>query len=492
MIARLHAMRQALKTRWQAMSLKARLLTWIVPIILIGSTIDIWSSAALLRHQAQEAYDRALAGVVRVIDLNISTESGGLALAQPYQLLEMFELTATGNVFFRVATEDGLADIGFATMPMPEVLPPSGVLHFYDATYIDGESARVAMLVRPLDPPLIIAGEPQRVIVQVAESLSERDRYTAQMVWRSVGRDGTVLALLVAAVLLGVWVAFRPLQRLQSEMEMRDQDDLRPISRQDIPDEVAPLVDAINRHIARFTQHAQLQRQFLDDASHQLRTPLTTLRTSVDYALRESDPQELKAALQAMRSGLDRAERVTNQMLALAKVQDASMTAPEQTLDHFDLGQMLEDCVRLMLPAARAKRLDYGLDLPEHKVHMRGMRLLIQEAILNVLDNAIKYTPAKGTVLARLQLRQGQVCLIVEDSGPGMSEIDIQQAGVRFRRGAAGKANNGAGLGLAIVDAIVTTHQGEMRLISPIGTNGLQVELVFFLGLNNGICKVFG
>lgn len=485
------ALSNAFMSRWRAMSLKSRLLTWIVPIILIGSTVDIWSSASLLRQQAQEAYDRALAGVVRVIDLNISTESGGLALAQPYQLLEMFELTATGNVFYRVATEDGLADIGFATMPTPEPLPPSGVLHFYDAAYLDGERVRVAMLVRPLDPPLFVGGERQRVIVQVAESLSERERYASQMVWRSVGRDSTVLVLLVIAVFLGVWVAFRPLQRLQKEMEMRDQDDLRPLSRKGISHEVAPLVDAINRHIARFTQHAQIQRQFLDDASHQLRTPLTTLRTGVDYALRESDPEEMKAALLAMRSGLDRAERVTNQMLSLAKVHDASMTAPEQGLELFDLGQVLEDCVRVMLPAARAKRLDYGLDLPDQKLRMRGMRLLLQEAILNLLDNAIKYTPYKGSVLARLELREGQVCIIVEDSGPGMSRQDIEQAGVRFRRGAAGKTSHGAGLGLAIVGAIVRAHQGEMRLISPVSTVGLQVELVFFLGQNNGICEVF-
>lgn len=481
---------KALKKRWRAMSLKARLLAWIVPILLVGSTVDIWSSALLLRQQAQEAYDRALAGVVRVIDLNISTESGGLALAQPYQLLEMFELTATGNVFYRVATEDGLADIGFATMPTPDILPPSGELIFYDAAYLDGEQVRVAMLVRPMDPPLLAGGQEQRVIVQVAESLSERERYSAQMVWRSVGRDGLVLVLLVCTILLGVWVAFRPLQRLQDEMEQRDKDDLRPISAKGIPTEVAPMVDAINRHITRFTEHVQLQRQFLDDASHQLRTPLTTLRTSVDYALRENDPEELKAALKAMRSGLDRAERVTNQMLSLAKVHDASMQAPGQAMERFDLGQTLEDCVRLMLPAARAKKLDYGLDLPEQRVRMLGMRLLIQEAILNVLDNAIKYTPHKGSVLARLELRQGQVCLIVEDSGVGMSELDIQQAGVRFRRGAAGKANNGAGLGLAIVEAIVRTHQGEMRLISPARTNGLQVELVFFLGLNNCLCTV--
>ncbi|WP_425293581.1 sensor histidine kinase [Lampropedia puyangensis] len=452
--------------------------------------VDIWSSTLLLRQQAQEAYDRALAGVVRVIDLNISTESGGLALAQPYQLLEMFELTATGNVFYRVATEDGLADIGFATMPTPQTLPPSGVLHFYDAAYLDGEEVRVAMLIRPMDPPLLAGGADQRVIVQVAESLSERDRYTSRMVWRSVGRDAVVLLLLVAALLLGVFVAFRPLQRLQREMTHRDEDDLRPISRQGIPEEVVPLVDAINGHIARFTQHAHMQRQFLDDASHQLRTPLATLRTGVDYALRESDPQELRAALLAMRSGLDRAERVTNQMLSLAKVHDASLTVPTQSAERFELGALLEECVRLMLPAAKAKRLDYGLEVPDNKVQMRGMRLLLQEAILNLLDNAIKYTPARGTVIARLDIRQGQVCVIVEDSGPGMSEIDIQQAGVRFRRGAAGKANNGAGLGLAIVGAIVRAHQGEMRLMSPVRTNGLLVELVFFLGLKNAFCTV--
>ncbi|RMX08000.1 sensor histidine kinase [Corticibacter populi] len=493
-------------------SLKLRLLAWTVPVLLLGSVAGIWSSWHVLREQAEQAYDRALAGVVRAIDLNISTDSGGLALAQPYQLLEFFRLTASGNVYWRVSTEDGLAEIGHARLPMPQVLPPSEQLHFFYDHYMDGEPVRVAMLVRDMDPPLPHAGTHQRVIVQVAESMEERERYTRSLVLQSIGRDLLLMLLLVLTVVGGVIVAFRPLVRLQGEVARRAGDDLRPIALQGIPAEVVPLVQGINGHMARFAERSRMQRQFLDDASHQLRTPLAMLRTKLEYALREPDPQEMHAALLAMRNGLDRAERVTNQMLSLAKAHDAGVAGSAQQRQRFELGALLEESVRLLLPAARVRKLDYGLELPEQKVHVFGLRLLLQEAILNLLDNAIKYSPVGGTVLASLELSGRQARIVVQDTGPGMSAGDRQQAGVRFRRGAAGRGTSGAGLGLAIVDAIVRAHHGQMRLLpvqpdaalpesepatenaksgpaeGPDPGTGLRVELVFSLvGVNTDL-----
>ncbi|WP_052754955.1 sensor histidine kinase [Lampropedia cohaerens] len=447
-------------------SLKRRLLLWLLPVLVGASAVGIWSSNHLLSLQAQQAYDRALAGVVQAIDLNISTTTGGLALTQPYQLLDIFELTASGNVYYSISTEDGLAQIGHAAMPMPATMPPQNQVHFFDALYMGNEPVRVAMLVRAMDPPLLAHGENQRIIVQVAESLQARERYTRELLWQVALQDVLVMLIVITVVVAGIEFSFMPLSRLLRNMQHRNDDDLSPIVSAGLPTEVTPLVASINRHMARFASHAQLQRQFLDDASHQLRTPLATLRTNVEYALRERDAMEMRSALQAMLGGLERAERVTNQMLALAKVHGASIGAHAfSELQDFDLGALLEESVRMMLPAARDKRLDYGIDRPTGQaMPMRGMRLLLQEALLNVLDNAIKYTPAHGSVLASISREGARLRVSVQDSGPGMSEDDMRQAGTRFRRGRAGRNTSGAGLGLAIVDAIVKAHHGTMRL----------------------------
>jgi len=463
-------------------SLKRLLLFFIMPVLIAGSTFDMLGSAALLRRQAETAYDRSLAGVLRAINLSISTESGGLTLVQPYQLLNFFEFTAGGNVYYRVATEDGLAEIGNAALPMPAQPLPSDELQFLNGTYLDGEPVRVAILARELNPPLHRDHTmSQRVIIQVAESLETRSAYIRAILWQSFWHGVIVIVLTASLLVLVVVFALRPLQRLRRELHDRNPDDLRPIPLEGIPAEVRPLVEAANHHIKRGAEQARRQRQFLDDASHQLRTPLAVLRTQIAYAQRERDATEMRQALAAMQTGLERATRVTNQMLALARAHGAMLPEAALVRETFCLNTLLEESARLLASAARARHQDYGLDLPVQQVRVCGVRLLLQDAVINLLDNAIHYCHPGATITLGLHLDEQSLRIVVQDNGPGMSQADINKAGSRFRRGAAGKARSGAGLGLAIVQTIVELHQGVMRLSSRKMPCGLTVELVFSL-----------
>lgn len=463
-------------------SMKSILLWLLVPALLLTMLTALGLSNKDLRKQITVAYDRSLVGALNSLNHNISTESGGLSLEQPYTLLEFYELTANADVFFKIAAEDGLSVIGNADLPMPNVPLESGKAYFFDTNYL-GERVRSVVMAREAEPA-IYGDKSVRIIIQVAEGIEDRESFIGRMLWRSVGRDLLLITVVMIIVVVGIIFAVRPLERLRREMRARTINDLRPVSTEDMPKEVKPLVNAINAHIQRYTEQADRQRQFLDDASHQLKTPLAVLKTQLDYALRESDPLELRDVLLSMNEGVDRAIRMTSQMLALARVRDSLDHQVWRDSADIDLGELVNALIRDLWPVIRERRIDLEVVRPDTPLRVHGVAWLLQEALRNVLDNAIRYCPREGAV--SIVLRRGndlKAEVVVEDSGPGMSEEDRQKAGTRFRRGKAGKHLPGAGLGLAIVSTILQMHQAQMVLGPGEKLKGLRVRLVFTLNL---------
>ena len=458
-------------------SLKARLLVWLVPVLLVIMVGALWLSNRSLKEQVGAAYDRSLAGALRTIDGNISTASGGLSMEQPYLMLEFFEQTANAQVFYRVATEDGLAEIGSPALPMPPEALVTGEAQFYEARYAE-TPVRVAALAREMTPPLA-QGRHGRVIIQVAESMAAREVFVSALLRRSIGRDIVGMLFIVAVLVGGIVMSLRPLARLRDELESRAPGDLRPIAADDLPSEVLPLVEAVNRHVARHAAQTEAQMQFLDDASHQLRTPLAVLRMQLGYALRESDAREMRDAFTSMQEGLTRAERMTNQMLALARARDATATRDVLVFERVDLVETARGALRTLWPAARHRRLDIGIDGDDTPIEVDGVEWMLREALINLVDNAIRYTPAGGTVTLAVKRLERAVRVTVSDSGPGMAPGDIERAGRRFRRGAAGKRGTGAGLGLAIVKTISDLHDAALELANREDSPGVNVSWPF-------------
>lgn len=468
---------RARQARLGSSSLKSILLWTLIPALLIVMSIALWLSNSFLRQQVNTAYDRSLAGALRAIDYNISTESGGLAIELPYLMLEFFELATDDNVYYRIFTEDGLADIGNQQLPLPDTALKSNTPVFYTKSYL-GQAVRIAALARTMDPPLY-NNRGGRVIVMVGENLTSREQFIHAMTVRTLLGDLIVLFIIILVVTCGVLFAIRPLTRLNRELRARRVEDLRPIIAPDLPNEVQPLLAAINQHVERHARQARIQRQFLDDASHQLRTPLAILRMQLGYALREVDPAEAHNALLAMKEGLSRAERTAAQLLALARAKEQDPQHDRQETALVDLLTLAQGIIKDTYPLARSKRQAISLDAPDHPVQVQGIEWLLREAMLNLTDNAIRYTPRHGSITISIRQTIQNVSLIVEDSGPGMSEADILKAATRFRRGKAGKHSTGAGLGLAIVQTIMTRHQGHLLIEST--DHGCRMSLVFTL-----------
>ena len=252
---------------------------------------------------------------------------------------------------------------------------------------------------------------------------------------QSVARD---LLLVLAATLLLVFAvawALRPLARLRSEVAARSDQDMTPISTHGVPSDVQPLVLAINEHVERNRLQTEARRRFVDDASHQLRTPLATLATQVGFALRQTDAEDLRQTVVAIKAQLDETVRQTNQMLALARAESVALTA-----ESVDAGGLLK------------------------------------EALSNLLHNAIRYTPPGGQVTLQVaRLGQG-VTIAVIDNGPGIPAAELEHAGDRFFRGS-NIDQPGSGLGLAIVRSIVERLHGSLLLAAGPQGRGLAVTL---------------
>lgn len=457
--------------RWHQASLRRTLLTVLLPAMLAAVGAELWLTWRTALDAANAAYDRSLLGAIKAMDANISTESGGLGVELPYRMLEFFELTANGQVFFRVATEDGLAEIGHADLPPPPRPLPTGRAVFSDATYLD-QPLRLGSYARELDPPLAGATGSQRVVIQIGETTGSRREFTQALVLQSVARNLLLLGLGAALVVAAIAWALRPLARLRSEVAARSPEDMRPVRSTAIPADVRPLVEAINQHMERHREASEARRAFIDDASHQLRTPLTTLTTQLGYALRESDPVLQREALQALRHQLDETVRQTNQMLALARADSAELQS-----EAVDATALAEAVTRAAWPLARELGLDLGFEPPDGPAWVQAQPALLREALFNLVHNATRYAPRGGQVTVRVSVQGAEVALMVVDNGPGIPAAELARAGERFFRGSrVGPA--GSGLGLAIVRSIAQRHGGRLQLDSPGEGGGLTARLV--------------
>ena len=458
--------------RWHSLSLRRTLLLALLPGMLVVFSAELWVSWRTATQAADAAYDRSLLGAIKSIDANISTASGGIGVELPYRMLEFFELTANGRVFYRVATEDGLVEIGHGDFPPPLAALQTGKPEFQDAVYF-GEPVRVGSYARPLDGPLAGHSSPQRVVIQVAETLDARSGFRNALLLQSIARDVLLALSAVALLMLAIAWALRPLTRLRNEVLARTPQDMTPISATGVPADVRPLVDAINQHIERNRQQSEAQRRFVDDASHQLRTPLTTLATQVGFALRASDPATQHEALQTIKAQLDETVRQTNQMLSLARTDSAQLA-----LQDTDLVALAREATRSSWASARESGIDLGFDAPDWALVLAVQPSLLREALANLLHNALRYTPHGGQVTVRVWRSAEASHLGVVDDGPGIPEDELAHAGERFFRGS-NTSQPGTGLGLAIVQAIAVRHGASLQLGTGAQQRGLAATLVF-------------
>ncbi len=318
-------------------------------------------------------------------------------------------------------------------------------------------------------------------VIQVAQPVRIRQGLAADAALRGV------LPLLLAAPLLAaaLWwlisLSLRPLARVARQVAQQDAGTLQPLPAVDLPDEVAPLVAALNALLVRLGQAWAGQRAFVADAAHELRSPLTALKLQAQVLQRldraGADAATRRAALDALVAGVDRAGRLVEQLLTLARHEPgAAPHQPAATPQAVDLPALLRQVLAdSAAPLAAARGSQIKLEADE-AIHVPGDAAALAVLVRNLVDNALRYSPPGGQVLLRLAGTPAGPLLTVDDSGPGIPPAERERVFERFVRGAASAEASGSGLGLAIVLSIARRHgAGVVLADAPLG--GLRVAV---------------
>ncbi|MCR5881349.1 ATP-binding protein [Rhizobacter sp. J219] len=310
-------------------------------------------------------------------------------------------------------------------------------------------------------------------VIQVAQPLATRQRLAAEAALRSV-----VPLLVLVPLLAGLawWLsamALSPLNRVAAEVKSRDDKLLQPLAEQGLPDEVSPLVNALNGLLQRLGQTLDTQRAFLSDAAHELRSPLTALKLQIESLRRAPDDDARAKAVSSLSDGIDRAARIVEQLLALARSEPGAQPPPMEPLD---LSELVRQAVADTVPYALSRGSSFSLQA-DAPVTVRGERQGLTALVRNLADNAVRYAPPGSQVELRVSLEQGVPLLQVDDAGPGIPASERERVFDRFYRRASG-GEEGTGLGLAIVRSVAAHHGATVTLgQSPLG--GLQVRVRF-------------
>ena len=434
-------------------SLRGRLLWFVLVAILLAAVLQAFTAYRGALQQADAMFDDHLQQVAR------SMRSGaplGMALDDG--------VDDTGfDLYVQIWGQDGTP----LFRSTRSALPPRAVLGFSDVE-ANGSRYRVYSLQTALQT------------VQIAQDRSARAARAQTLALKAL----LPFALLTPLLMLAVWWVINrslaPIERARRQLANRAADDFSALVNKDLPDEVRPLVDELNLLFVRARTAFDAQKNFVADAAHELRSPLTALKLQAQ-ALRRTDANPLArdASVARLNLAIDRAIRLVEQLLTLAR-EEAGASLEAASNASVDLQEIIKLAVADVLPMAVQKRIDIGVVDNQHPqaIIINGENESLRMMLRNLLDNAVKYTPQSGQVDISLQIRVDQCVVTIEDSGPGIAPEDQARVFDRFYRASDMALVPGSGLGLAIVKIIADRHAARISLGRSPRLGGLKLELL--------------
>ncbi|HEY9445593.1 MAG TPA: sensor histidine kinase N-terminal domain-containing protein [Burkholderiales bacterium] len=452
-------------------TLRRQLLWW-----LSGPLLSLWLISSVIDYDIANrfvnlAYDRALLESALDIGRQVKVLNERVYVDLPEIAVQMLQTRESGRVYYLVTGPDSEFITGEPDLPPPPD-PLSGRINYYDQQY-RGRPVRIVALQLPLE----LKKQRGLVMVQVAENRAARNEFARQILLGMVLPQALLILLAGMLVWHVVGRALAPLSSLREEIESRSHRDLSALPEHDVPQEVRPLVRAMNELLGRLSTTLSSQQRFIADAAHQLRTPIAGLKTQTELAMRQAPSGEAQATLKQLRTATEQTTRLVNQLLSLARAEPA-IGGRTRKAEPIDLVALAREAASDWVPRALTRHVDLGFDDPGRRAYILGDAFQLREMLNNLLDNAIRYTGPGGQVGVRVSFEEDDPVLCVEDNGQGIPEAERARVFERFYR-VLGTGVDGCGLGLAIVDEIAQQHGAQVTLASGADGRGTLVRVVF-------------
>ena len=449
-------------------SLFGEILDWMLAPLLLLWPMSIAITYLIAQSIANQPFDRALEDSVTVLAQQVSEVNGKTVARLPVSARDLLRADDIDNIYFQITGPRGEFVEGDRDMPQPPLDEDKtiGSVQFRN-DILHGNDVRIAYtqvdLRRTSEQRAASSKEPRLATVQVGETLEKRAQLANEIIKGVILPQFVILPVALALVWFALSRGLSPLSELQQRIRARRPDDLSPIDSGQVPEEISPLVRSLNDMLARLSQTIALQKRFIADAAHQMKTPLAGMRMQSELALRQTDQADIHRSLEQLAKSSESATRLVNQLLSLARAEN--QTPATSPFEPIELSELARNVVQDWVPMSFTQRIDLGFEQPGHPIMISGNPIMLRELLSNLLDNALHYTPALGsvTVRARADEETGQAFLEVEDTGPGIAPTERGHVFERFYR-ILGTHTAGSGLGLAIVREIAQQHEATVDI----------------------------
>ncbi len=437
-------------------SIHQQVLGWVLGALAVSTAVLISATWWLLKHEMQEVFEDNLKQVaLAVVHHRGDHQAPPARLAQ--DLPKVYEEFGSFEFVTAIWTRDGLLQASSDPQVSLPFLSRSGL------SEVRASGERWYLYTVVLD----------NAIVQAAQRAHERETLARETASELVGPSLAVLALVAILVTLALQRGLRPLSQATSQVAARSAQSLHPIALNTQPLELYPLVEAINDLMGRLGQALSEQRDFVADAAHELRTPVTALRLQLQAVERATDTAQRTQALAHLHQGIDRTQHLVERLLQLSRV---SPDAPRSPWVPVDLAALVRDTVSRFSAQSEAAGIDLGAT-SQAAPSVQGDPQQLSVLLDNLVDNALRQVPRGGRIDVAAMLLEGHPALVVTDNGPGIPAGERERVFDRFARGK-GARGYGSGLGLAIVKTVAQSHKGQVQLGDAPG-GGLQVRVRF-------------
>lgn len=444
-------------------SIERSLLAWILGALGLGAVLVAVVTYVVILDEMNEVFDENLEDVAQAVEIYhyLEQHRGGGALNAPL-------------VHLRPLEDDDIVTTAW-TLRGEQIHASDPAVHL-PFTKVEGLTRPKVDGVRWI----VYSSVSELGVVQAAQRFRARQELARNSALKILPPLTGLIALVAGLLIFGLRKGLQSLDMAAVDIASRSDRSLKAIELGDIPREISPIVASINGLMARLSLAFTAQRRFLADAAHELRTPMTALRLQLQLLERAQDDGERRRGMAELASGIDRSQRLIEQLLQVAR------SEPDGKPDRFepvDLADLVRSVVSVFSVKAEHVGLDLGASVPSSPLRVHADPNQLTVLLNNLVENAFRYTPAGGVVDVEASLVAGQPTLTVTDTGPGIPEADRERVFDRFYRcedaQSQARDGSGSGLGLAIVKSIADRHQARVVLATAPSGQGLQARVIF-------------